>query len=454
MKTREIKSFFKQTESFLKNNKINEIIGIPYLNPHFPRSISYESKKTLNKKNLIKKIKKFFSRFISFSENFSHLKEKNFKYLIISHFVSYENLNHDNDFYFSNLAEKLGKDDVLIVLIDHIGFNKKEISRKINGNIIILSKFLHPLLEIKLFLFTSIQILLKNNKLNLKLLSLNNILSSVYNQRISKQVSKIVKKFNFKSVFFTFEGNPYEKLICNEMRNINNNIKIIGYQFSVLRKFQHSIYLNIGKAYNPDIIITIGNYNKKKLISKFNKDTKIINFGLLKKQEFTKLKTQNKKLNILVMPEGILEEIKIFEDFCFKNRNENLVFNLRLHPIFNKDDKLKKLILLKNPNIRISNKNLNFDFNNNSFILYRGTAASINAVKFGLIPIYLKKSNEVSVDPLYEVNKNHNISNNDDLLKYINNSKSHENKIELKKMKKFVEVFYDKPKFNKITKLM
>ena len=97
--------------------------------------------------------------------------------------------------------------------------------------------------------------------------------------------------------FFTFEGNPYEKLVCNEVRSINKNIIRAGYQFSVLRKFQHSIYQKINKNYEPDLILTIGTHNKRILESNFKKRMNIHNTGFFKfkEKEKNRIKIKNNK---------------------------------------------------------------------------------------------------------------------------------------------------------------
>ena len=109
-----------------------------------------------------------------------------------------------------------------------------------------------------------------NNQL--RIFNLNNIIGSIENQRISIKLRRIFKNIKFENFFFTFEGNPYEKLVCNEVRSINKNIIRAGYQFSVLRKFQHSIYQKINKNYEPDLILTIGTHNKRILESNFKKE--------------------------------------------------------------------------------------------------------------------------------------------------------------------------------------
>ena len=96
------------------------------------------------------------------------------------------------------------------------------------------------------------------------------------------------------------------------------------------------------------------------------------------------------------------------------------------------------------------------DFSKNDFILYRGTAAVIDAINFGLIPIYLEEKEEISVDPLFELNKNHTISYENDLEEFtINLYKKKKSIKELKNFQDFSKRYYNKfnlQKFNKILK--
>ena len=458
MTIKEINEFYKESQSFLKNNQSLEMIGIPYLNPHFPRSVVYKKKKI--NFNFFNKIVKYLLKFFIFNKNFNHYSNKKFKYLILSHFVSYDHLKYYNDFYFGNLAEKLGYDKVLFVLIDHVGFDKKKLKNKIKGNYIILAKTLNPFIEAKMILVTLCKVFCKNLfNHRLKLLSINNILGSVDSQRILIQVKRIFQKYNFNNFFFTFEGNPYEKLVCYEAQKFNKKMKSIGYQFSVLRKLQYSIYANINKKFDPDLVFTIGNYNKKILVYNFKNRLKVYNFGFFKKEKFNiqknKIIKYKSKINILVMPEGIPSEIELFINFCSKNRDKEIVFNFRLHPIFKKNKIINEIISRKSSNVKISNNNINYDFNNNDFLLYRGTAAAINAVKCGLVPIYLEEKNQVSVDPFFEINKRYTINYDNNLLNFINKTSNKKKfKKELIKIKKFSKLFYDKPKFTKLLKVL
>ena len=292
----------------------------------------------------------------------------------------------------------------------------------------------------------------------LKLFRFNNIIGSVENQRIQLKVKRIFNQFNFDKFFFTFEGNPYEKLVCKEVNNLNRKITCIGYQFSVLRKFQHSIYQNIDKKFNPNIIFTVGDYNKKLLSSKFKKRIKVFNTGFLrlkKKSLFRNKKIRNKKIKILVMPEGIMSEIKLFINFCLKGYDKEIIYNLRMHPIFKKNNFFDKMINEKNKNIKISNNNFDYDLKNNDLILYRGTASVLDATKFGLIPLYLEKKNEVSVDPLFRLNKNHILKIHEKLPNFINHILTKNKYLdEQRKMKQFAQNFYHQPNFKKILNIL
>ena len=153
------------------------------------------------------------------------------------------------------------------------------------------------------------------------------------------------------------------------------------------------------------------------------------------------------------MPEGIINEIKIFLDFCLKNQNNKIEFTFRLHPIYLRNKIINKEINRNLGNIKISKNKLEYDIKNNDYLLYRGTGAVFGAINSGLIPIYLHKKHEVSIDPLFEVNKNHIIEYNSNLLNFIKIKKifkKKELKNEFIKINKFSQIFYDKPKFNEL----
>ena len=52
------------------------------------------------------------------------------------------------------------------------------------------------------------------------------------------------------------------------------------------------------------------------------------------------------------------------------------------------------------------------DISRSNVILYRGSSVVIQAVVFGLKPIYLKVDNELTMDPLYEITEGREIVTN------------------------------------------
>ena len=112
MNIKEVKKYYKVTENFIKNNHNDEIIGIPSLNPHSPRSLKKWNLR--QNSNILYRLFSYFYRIISCNKNFYFCKIQKYDYLVFSHLVSYDNLNYLNDFYFGKLASNLGKNKGLL----------------------------------------------------------------------------------------------------------------------------------------------------------------------------------------------------------------------------------------------------------------------------------------------------------------------------------------------------
>ena len=112
---------------------------------------------------------------------------------------------------------------------------------------------------------------------------------------------------------------------------------------------------------------------------------------------------------ILVCPEGFYSESKLMINFSKKILNElpNTKIIFRSHPVLDKNiinSYIKKYKLQKN--FKFSENSLMNDIQQSNFLLYRGSGICIKATLHGLVPINLKLKNEVSLDPLFEVNNN------------------------------------------------
>ena len=117
----------------------------------------------------------------------------------------------------------------------------------------------------------------------------------------------------------------------------------------------------------------------------------------------------------MALPAAIDERNLIFEfalECAKKNKDINFIF--RFPPIINIDLLIKHNRKFRNlpANITISKVGLLDDISKSNVILYRGSSIVIQAVVFGLKPIYLKFDNELTMDPLYEITEGREIVTN------------------------------------------
>ena len=474
-----LKDFIKSknlSEIILKKNKNNQNIlairQLQIMRPHPVFLKDYDS--TYDRDNIKLDTKNFFEKIIDLFINF--FKEKKFYYtnsnlnnnnklkkkvLFLNHLINISHINHNEDFYYGNLINNLRKNNfnTINILRNFTGYSSKFIyqqNRKFFKNKIILSKSLNLYYEIKLIikvLITFINLKKKQfkNKEEREFFKKKKILKfsgSIYNSlKLLIQFDIILNKFKPKFIFLTFEGHSWERVIINHVKKKYPNIIILSYQFSILTKYSSSIYLNLGRNFTPDIVLTSGNYSKKKLIKKLGGSLKFINIG---SNKFILPKFREKKnLNVLVVPEGFNSEtIKMFK-FAMKAskiiKKKNFIF--RFHPMMDKNFFFKNLSIdvKKIPkNLIFSKSTFKKDVEKSSYIIYRGSAASIQALSSGVIPIYLKLENEINIDPLYMLKKKFYVSNVNDLNKILDNKNT--NKMNKKNIF-FTKEYFDKPNY-------
>lgn len=333
--------------------------------------------------------------------------------VLISNLIDKKNINYKDNF-FSQVIDELNisklKYDIIYRNISKINIkNKKNIFfTSLKRNIVF--DFYYSLLIIfeilKIFL-KNFLILSKSERLFLMdSISFKNIFSSLSNIIETNKIIELVKKGNSKKIFLTLEGYAWEKLLCYKLRKLNKNIIIYGYYFSIISKYQFFPFEKINSIFSPDFILTSGEIIKKKFISKNYDKYKIINIGTYKNYNY---KFHNKlNFKCLILSESSIDELEFLLQFAnniCKNYSD-INFILRLHPdVFQKFDKNHLKYILKNNNITISKNTLLNDIKSCSTILYRSSGSAVQAAMTGSYPIHLKKKNELSIDPLYEINK-------------------------------------------------
>ena len=216
----------------------------------------------------------------------------------------------------------------------------------------------------------------------------------------------------------TYEGHSFERIIFAEARKVSKNIFCVGYQHAIIFKLQYAITKSLKKIYNPDLILTSGNMGKNKLLKSKNLEKipiKVLGSDRFFKQISSKnfqVKNDIKKNNYcLVMPEGLISECILLFNFSLEAaiKLPSINFIWRLHPGINFNNQIKNKLKFKNlpKNIIISKQSLEKDFKKCNWTLYRGTSTIMQAVIYGLKPIYLSIPNEINIDPLYGLNKWH-----------------------------------------------
>ena len=135
----------------------------------------------------------------------------------------------------------------------------------------------------------------------------------------------------------------------------------------------------------------------------------------------------------MVIPEGIISEIKLFLQFIeSKKLDKKIKFIVRLHPVLKNNKKIINKIE-KLPNCKLSFNNLAYDLERTKYVLFRGSNMVVNCINNGLIPLYLNNDNsKVDIDPIYNL-KIIKIKSIKDLNHFINN-KNIKKRINIKKI--------------------
>ena len=430
--------------------------------------------KMVDNKNLFERILGLIKDYSSEIQQYYtyNLSKNNFQKkkncLFLTHLINDKHLRVNEDFYFGRLPKFLKENNfnTLNVLRNLTNKNSSTIykkNKKYLKNKILLSKSLSFFDEIKLILNVFIVYIklakLKNIDKNIKyFLSNKKILKfagSTYNNlKLLKQIENIIKIYNPKYFFLTYEGHAWEKLIIGQIKKKFPNTMIFAYQFSILTKHSSSIYLNLGSMFNPNFILTSGNYSKNLFLKNYKSKIKCINIG---SNKFVQRKKLIKDSDcVLVLPEGFNSEtIKMFE-FTIKAANEykHKKFIFRFHPMVNKQLFLKeyiknKFILPKN--FIISKNSFDRDLEKSKYVIYRGSAAAIQALSLNKIIIYLNFTNELNIDPLYMLKNKFYVQKIVDLKKiFLNKKIMKKNQINTA----FTKQYFDKPSYFSLLKYL
>jgi hypothetical protein len=232
-----------------------------------------------------------------------------------------------------------------------------------------------------------------------------------FSLRVGKQVASLISRTNARSLIVIHEGHSWERVVFASAREVRNSIRCIAYQHAVLFRLQHAIFAKLDRKYIPDQIIASGMSSFVRLSNDaLNPKVKIRLGGSVRTPVLSGLPNSRKNkvpLRCLVLPEGIMDECDILYLFAMKCATylPDVEFVIRLHPSVS-FEKLtafssKKASIL--PNVILSERSFCDDLLNCDYALYRGSSAIIGAVGTGILPVYVAQPNEISIDPLFEL---------------------------------------------------
>lgn len=417
-----------------------EMVAIPWLHVIREHPIVLEKYVSLfSSKSIIENIKaRFFNQLVWFRQVFRALRcdgepwfgtdtlPKNLDVLIISHMLNPSQYAEEDDFYFNSIPEglRIKCRSVAIASISHYRghrtyFNTKFKPTKIPR--VFLSETLNFKRELnfrKRLINESKRLrgLKRSRKIPLEENILNEASIKVLggaaqtNLRLYDQITSLVRITNAKIIITLYEGHAYERIVFSAARQINNGIQCLSYQHTGVFRLSNAIRNSLSQIYNPDLIITSGISGKNELekaeglrnipISVIGSDRGIL-LGL------NNLDKVIEKNVVLVLPEGFLSECKILFEFsllCALQMPET-DFVWRLHPSVSFVMLQRKFDLFAElpKNIILSEMTLEEDINRCQWSLYRGSTAIFKAVSRGLRPIYLKSTETMTIDPLYDM---------------------------------------------------
>ena len=435
--------YIKYTDYILKNYEINALtLSNPFLYPIKPeykilKDLDYlEKKSNLNYfklrlkfyvyflRNLYDILKQIFVRKDKFFINQKKFYKKEYDIIFISHLNNTNRLEEDFDEYFGNIINKLSKEKkILLLLIPHCDYSEKEfnkfIVKKRNYDVSILNKKLVNLkVKIK-YLFEILKERKKFLKLSKKSHGINKkLLFMTGNYFLSPgnilylmsylQFKEIIKNVKTKNLITTFEGLAWESLFYYAAHKSKQNIRCIGFQHTLLFKYQHSITRSIKEIFDPNLILCAGETSAKILKKKIkNKKLSIKVLGSpMEEKKYFKIKSKKKNI-ILFLPSGDPEESKYMTRFAMElaKSNKKVFVVIRYHPIM--INKLNNVFYENLENISISYSSLEDDSNLAKWAIYSSSTAIFKAIMLGCIPLRIHCNLPTDFcDPLWQLKSN------------------------------------------------
>ena len=310
------------------------------------------------------------------------------------------------------------------------GVAQKSLSTEQFQNSIVNSKTLSPIETIEVF-FENLsacgaifRLLLQRNKWTSeeRLLLSEGLLYQLKrptfaNLFLMRRLNEILDSVKIETIFFTLEGHAHEAALITLIKNQYPQIQIRAIQHAPIVPSQIGYFDNLNMLRSTDAILCSGEVTYRLTIEYLKsqnaacKDVRVIGSSKNHNKEILDRNSFRETVGkVLLLPEGTensaVEFLQLLRHLSLNSPNLNFV--LRLHPATRQSPKVARHlgeILPKNASI--SEASLMGDFEASVCCIYRGSAAAIEGLAFGVIPIHYNSNLQFDLDPIVNERLNH-----------------------------------------------
>ena len=234
------------------------------------------------------------------------------------------------------------------------------------------------------------------------------------NLRLHRCIATLCRRLSPRIVITTYEGDASERIIWHAAREAQTHPLCVGYQHTSLRARAHAIRRRVnapGLRCDPDVVLTLGEITEATLAaSEALRPVRLITYGSHRRPlSFDGALDAEREPLCLVLPDGDPAESEILFRFAIECARQMpaMTFLLRPHPMSKFDAAaLRAIGGIEVPvNILLSTQGqLAQHCARARYCLYRGSSAALQAVLAGVKPFYVARQNELSFDPLFQLN--------------------------------------------------
>jgi len=225
-----------------------------------------------------------------------------------------------------------------------------------------------------------------------------------------RRISEILDSAKVGNIFFTLEGHAHEAALITLIKKRYPHIKIRAIQHAPIVPSQFGYFDNLNMLRSSDAILCSGEVTYQLTIEYLKsqnaecKDVRIIGSSKNHPREILDRYSLKEAVGkILLLPEGTensaIEFLQLLRHLSLNSPNVD--FLLRLHPATRQSPKVARhLSVILPKNASISEGTLKDDLEASMCCIYRGSAAAIEGLAFGVIPIHYNSNLQFDLDPI------------------------------------------------------